>query len=80
MPDTVKMPYLELFTGKHDGEIVRQFINACGTYFKLTGVKNQNTFSLFSRRRLFDTAHTWYDSKGYDNNKIAFSMLIAHLK
>ena len=33
VPDIVKMPPPELFTGKHDGETVRQFFNAYDTYF-----------------------------------------------
>ena len=33
--DSVKMLALELFTGTHDSEVVKTFLNACNTYFKL---------------------------------------------
>ena len=39
MPNAIKMPPPELFMGKQDGKTVKQFINACNTYFKLTGIK-----------------------------------------
>ena len=43
------MPALELFTGTHDGEIVRTFLNACETYFKLTGILDENTKALLPK-------------------------------
>ena len=57
VPSIVKMPPLELLKDKHDGETIRQFINACNTYFKLTGVKNKNTQAHFTKTRLSGTVH-----------------------
>ena len=66
------MPELDLFTGPHDGEMVRAFVNACNLYFKLTGISNENTKALFSKIRLSDTACTWYDSQGYNETTVTF--------
>ena len=62
VPDTVKLPPPELFHGEHDGETVRAFVNACETFFKLTGVGDANTQALFTKMRLWHTARIWYDS------------------
>ena len=59
MPDTVKIPLPEHFTGKHDGETLRQFINLYNTYLKLTGVKDKNAKALLAKTRLSDTVCTW---------------------
>ena len=58
IPDSVKMSAPELFTGTHDGEMVRTFLNACETYFTLTSILDENTEALFAKTRLSDTAHT----------------------
>ena len=72
----MKMPLPELFTGKHDGETLRQYINAYSTYFKLTGVKDENMLALFAKMKLYNTVYTWYDSQGNDDNIITFSIEI----
>ena len=59
MPDTVKIPLLEHFTGKHDGETLRQFNNLYNTYLKLTGVKDENAKALLVKTRLSDIVCTW---------------------
>ena len=79
MPDTVKMPAPEVFNGEHDGESIRAFVNACETFFKLTGVSDVNTQALFTKTRLAHTARTWYDSQGYDENTLTFAVLRAHM-
>ena len=53
---------IELFTGTHDSEMVRTFVNACDIYFNLTGILDENTKSLFAKTHPSDTANTWYDS------------------
>ena len=58
------MPGPELFTGTHAGKMARTFLNACKTYFMLTGISYENTKALFAKTRFSDTAHTWYDSQG----------------
>ena len=80
MPDTVKISLPELFMGNHDNKTVRQFTNACDTYFKLTGVKDEKTQALFAKTRIFYSKHTCFNVQGYDNNTITFNMLLAHLK
>ena len=79
MPDTVKMPAPEVFNGEHDGESIRAFVNACKTFFKLTGMNYVNTQALFTKTRLAHTARTWYDSQGYDENTLTFAVLRAHM-
>ena len=54
MHDIVKMPPPEVFTGVHYSETIRQFINVCSIYFKLTGVKDENIQALFAKARLSD--------------------------
>ena len=61
MPDSVKLPAPDMFAGEHDGESVRAFVNACETYFKLTGISDSNTQALFTKTRLAKTARTWFD-------------------
>ena len=54
MPNTVKMPPLELLIGKYDGETVRQFINTCDTFSKLPGKKKTHTHtSTFLKNNAF---------------------------
>ena len=36
--------------GKQDGKTVKQFINACNTYFKLTGVKEVKNHKHFFQK------------------------------
>ena len=79
MPDTVKMPAPEVFNGEHDGESIHAFVNACKTFFKLTGMSDVNTQALFTKTRLAHTARTWYDSQGYDENTLTFAVLRAHM-
>ena len=70
--ESVKMPVLELFTGKHNGETVETFLNACNMYFKLTSILDENTRALFAKSRLLDTTHTCYDSQGYGETTVTF--------
>ena len=73
------MPAAEMFTGTHDSEIARTFLNACDTYFKLTGISDENTKALFAKTRLSDTAHTCYDSQGYDKTMVTFANMKFHM-
>ena len=73
------MPAPEVFNGEHDREFIRAFVNACETFFKLTGVSDVNTQALFTKTRLAHTARTWYDSQGYDENTLTFAVLRAHM-
>ena len=43
IPDVVKLPTLEVFLGKRNGESVRNFVNLVETYFQLTGVRDETT-------------------------------------
>ena len=70
---------LELFTGTHNGKTVRTFINACDTYFKLTGISDENIKALFAEPRLSDTEHTWYDSQGYIETMVIFANMQSHM-
>ena len=79
VPDSVKMPALELFTGKHDGEMFRTFLNASETYFTITGISNENTKTLFAKNCFLDTAHTWYNSKGYNETMVILKMMKCHI-
>ena len=69
------MPAPKLLTGTHDSEMVKPFINACNMYFKLTGISDENTKALFAKTRMSDTAHTWYDSQGYDKITVIFATI-----
>ena len=79
VPDSVKMPEPEFFTGTHDGKMVKTFLNACDTYFKLIGITKKNTKALFAKIRLLDTEHTWYDSQGYNETIVTFSTMNSHI-
>ena len=72
------MPTPELFTGTHDGETVRTLLNACERYFKLNGM-SVDTKAPFVKTRLLDTAHTWYDSQGYDETTATFVTVKSHI-
>ena len=78
VPDSVKMTAPELFTGTHI-EIIRAFLNACDTYFKLTGIKYENTKVLFAKNSLSSTAHMWYDSQGYNETFVRLVTLKSHI-
>ena len=52
IPDAVKLPAPEPFLGKHDGESVRNFLNAVDTFFSLTGINDDNTRAYFVKTRL----------------------------
>ena len=73
------MPIPELFTGKHDNETVRQFINAYGTYFKFISLKHEKIQALFAKSSLSDTLRTLFGSQIYGENTIQLKILIAHL-
>ena len=73
------MPAPELFLGTHDGEMVRTFLNACDTYFKLVGILDKNTKALFAKTRLSNTAHTWYDSQSYDKTTVLLATVKSHM-
>ena len=73
------MPSLELFTGTHDGEMFKTFLNACDMYFKLTGISVENTKSLFDKTLLTDTAPTWYDSQGYNETMVIFLTIKSYI-
>ena len=79
VPDSVKTLEPKLFTVNHDHKMVRIFLNACDTYFKLTGIQDENTKAFFARTCLSDTAHTWYDSQGYDETLVTFVTLKSHM-
>ena len=49
VPDTVKMPEPEVFSGEHDGETIGAFFNACKMFFKLTGMSDVNMQALFTK-------------------------------
>ena len=63
----------ELFIGSHYSEMVRIFVNACETYFILTGIADENTKALFAKTHLSDTAHTCYDRQAYNEITVAFA-------
>ena len=69
------MPAPELYTGTHDGEMVRTFLNSYNTYYKLTSISEENTKALFAKTRLSDTAYTWYDSQGYDKTMLKLATI-----
>ena len=48
-------------------------------FFKLTGMSDVNMQALFTKTGLAHTAHTWYDSQGYDENTLTFAVLHAHM-
>ena len=77
--DSEKMLAPELFTGTHDGEMVRTFLNACSTYFKLTGIQDENKKALFAKTCLSNIAHIWYDSQRYDETLVTFVTLKSHI-
>ena len=79
VPDSVKMLALELFTGTHNGKTVRTFINACDTYFKLTGISDENIKGLLAKTYLLDTAHTWYESQGCNETMVTFVTVRSHM-
>ena len=62
----------EWFTGTHDDETVRTFLNTCEKYFKIIGISDENIKALFAKIRLLDTAHTWYNSQGCDETMVIF--------
>ena len=61
VPYTAKLLAPKMFLGEHDNKAVHTFINACETYFMLTGVSDIITQVLFTKTRLNKTARTWYD-------------------
>ena len=79
VPDSVKLPALELFTGTHDGEMLRNFLNVYNMYFKLTGISDESNKGLFAKTRLSDTARTWYDSQSYDETTVTFETVNSHM-
>ena len=79
VPDFIKMPAPELFTGIDDIEIVRTFLIAYNTYFKLNGISNENTKALFIKNCLSDTTRTQYDSQGYDKTTRTHVTMNSHI-
>ena len=69
----------ELFTGTHNGEMVRAFLNASKTYFTITGISDENTKALLAKIRVSDTAYSWYDSQGYNETMVTFATLNSHI-
>ena len=73
------MPALELFADTHNGKMVTTFLNAYKTYFTSTSISDENTKALFSKTRLSNTAHTWYNSQGYDETMVIFSNVLSYM-
>ena len=73
------MPALELFTGTHYDEMFRTFLKAYNTYFKLTGISDNNIKALLAKNRLSDTACTWYDSQDYDETMVTFATMKSNI-
>ena len=73
------MPAPEFFTDTYNGEMVRTIPNAYNTYFKLTGISDENNKPLFAKTRLSDTTRTWYDSQGYDETTVIFATVRLHI-
>ena len=44
-------------------------------YFILTSISYENTKALFAKNNLSDTAHTWYDSQGYNQTMVKFAIM-----
>ena len=59
--------------------MLRTFLNACKTYFKLGGSLYENTKAQFFKTLLSDTAHTWYNSQGYDKITATFETIKSHI-
>ena len=73
------MPAPELFAATHNAKMVWVFLNVCDTYFKLTGISNENSKAMFAKTRLSHTAHTWYDSQGYNKTMEIFATMNSHI-
>ena len=48
-------------------------------YFKLKGILDKNSKALFGKNHLSDTAHTWYDSQGYNKIIVTFTTMKSHM-
>ena len=77
IPYIIKLPAPKIFSSKHDGKAVHSFLNACKTYFKLTGISSTNIQALFFRTRLIKIAKNWYKLQGYNVNILTFDILRA---